>query len=367
MRAVLIDDEYPALDELKYFLMKNAAEVIGAFTDPSKGFEFIEREKPDAVFLDIDMPDINGIELGIRIQEILPGVTIIFVTAYPQYALEAYKAHPLDYIIKPIEEERFSQTMRYIEQNIKSRDLKKSGSAQVLCFGEFTVIGNTPVRFAYQKSRELLAYLICNADRTVYRDELIYALFGAQDMKKAANYLRVTLYRLRSALMSCDIGKGELLIKEDYSIEIKDGICDYINFCRFFNGNKIIDSSNAWEAERIIDLYKGELFINFEELWAEEKRQWVAVRVEELIIKTAAYHLSCKKDKEAERLLLRLIEVNPLSEQGYTLLMDLYINRGDNINFELNYSRYKKVMKELHEPVSKKYSGYYAKKGTHVI
>lgn len=360
MRAVIIDDEYPALDELKYFLKQNGAEVIGAFTDPYKGFEFIEREKPDAVFLDIDMPEISGIELGIRIQEILPGVTIIFVTAYPQYALEAYKAHPLDYIIKPIEEEYFSQTMRYIEQNKKSRGLKKSGSTQVLCFGEFTVIGNAIVRFTYQKTRELLAYLICNADRTIYKDELIYDLFGAQDTKKASNYLRVTLYRLRSALMTCDIGKEELLIREDYSIEIRDGICDFIDLCRFFSRNNIIDSSNADEAERIISLYKGDLFVDLEYLWAEEKRQWAVVRIEEVIIKTAAYYLSCNNEKKAEGLLLRLIEVNPYSEQGYTLLMDLYIWRGDHINFEFNYSRYKKIMKELHEPVSKRYSDFYA-------
>lgn len=360
MRTVVIDDEYPALNELKYFLVKNNAEVIGAYTDPLAGLEFIEREKPDAVFLDIDMPKMNGIELGIRIQEVLSGVTIIFVTAYPQYALEAYRAHPLDYIIKPIEEERFSQTIRYIEQNIKSQGLKKSGSAQVLCFGEFSVIGNAPVRFAYQKSRELLAYLLCNADRTVYRDELISALFGAQDMKKAANYLRVTLYRLRSALMSSDIGKDELLIKEDYSVKIKDGVCDYIDFCRFFSGNKIIDPNNAGEAERMVGLYKGELFVDLEYLWAEEKRQWAAVRIEELIIKTVAFRLSRKKEEEAEKLLLRLVEINPFSEQGYTLLMDLYIGRGDHINFELYYGLYKKVMNELREPVNKKYSDFCA-------
>lgn len=359
MRTVVIDDEYPALDELKYFLLKNNAEVIGAYTDPFAGFEFVEREKPDAVFLDIDMPEINGIELGIKMQEILPGITLIFVTAYSQYALEAYRAYPLDYIIKPIEEERFSQTMRHIEQNIKSRGLKKSDSAQVLCFGEFTVIGNAPVRFSYQKSRELLAYLICNSDRTVYRDELISELFGAQDMKKASNYLRVTLYRLRSALMSCDIGKDELLIKENYSIKVKDGICDYIDFCRFFSGNKIIDPNNIREAERIIGMYKGDLFVDFEYFWAEEKRQWAAIRVEELIIKTAAFCLSCKKGGEAERLLLRLVEINPLSEQGYMLLMDLYMERGDHINFEFHYGLYKKVMKELCEPVSKKYSDFY--------
>jgi two-component SAPR family response regulator len=114
------------------------------------------------------------------------------------------------------------------------------------------------------------------------------------------------------------------------------------------------------EAERIVGLYGGDLFADFGYLWAEEKRQWAAVRVEELIIRTAACRLSFDEDKEAERLLLRLIEINPLSEQGYTLLMDLYIRRGDYINFEFHYSLYKKAMKELREPINKKYSDFYA-------
>jgi Response regulator containing CheY-like receiver and SARP domains len=360
MRAVIIDDEYPAIDELKYFLLKNNAEVIGAFTEPFEGLDFIRREKPDAVFLDIDMPEISGIELGIRIQETLPRVTVIFVTAYPQYALEAYKAHPVDYIMKPVEEERFSQTMRFIEHNFELHNKQKTRPAQVLCFGEFAVIGSTPVRFAYQKSRELLAYLICNADRTVYKDELIMALFGGQDMKKAFNYLRVTLYRLRNALMSHDIEKNEMLIKEDYSIEVSNGVCDYIDFCRFVNTNRRIDSGNVKEAQRLISLYKGDLFVDFEQTWAEERRQWASVRIEELMIKTLAYYLAKERGREAEQLLLRLIEINPLSEQGYTLLMDLYLVRGDNINFKLYFNRYKKAMKELQEPISKKYSDHYA-------
>ncbi len=361
MKVVLIDDESPALNELAYLLNGYHAQVAGKFLDPFEGFEFVVREKPDVVFLDIDMPGINGIELGMKMQESLPGIIIIFVTAYSQYALEAFRAYPLDYILKPVDQERFDKTLHHISSHIKQSREKNQAEVKIRCFGSFTVsCDGQPVKFATQKSRELLAYLLCRADKPVYKDELLYSLFGTQEDKKGANNLRVTLYRLRNTLATYAIAKEYLLIKEDYSLAVKKGICDITDFCRFTSDNLIIDTSNIAEAERIIASYSGEPFSDIDTFWAEEQRQWIVVRMEELIVKAAAFRFLKDGRREAELLLLRLIELNPLSERGYPLLLDLYIREGDIFNFEMHYRHYMRLLEELGVPMDDNYSKFYS-------
>lgn len=361
MKVVLIDDERPALDELAYLLEGYHAQVAGKFLDPLEGYQFVLQEKPDVVFLDIDMPGMNGIKLGMKIQENLPGIIIVFVTAYSQYALEAFQSYPLDYILKPIEQERLLKTLQHISSRLKLSGERSKSAVHIKCFGKFEMSsGAEVVKFTTQKSRELLAYLLSRTDQAVYKDELIHCLFGTKDDKKGLNNLRVTLYRLRNTLAAYAIDKGDLLIKEDYSVAIKNGLCDFTDFCRFIRDNLIIDNSNILEAEIIIAAYKGELFSDIDALWLEEKRQWIAVRMEEMIVKAAAFRLLNGGRREAEQLLLRLIELNPLSEQGYPLLLDLYIREEDIFNFEMHYRHYARLLAELHIPVDENYCNFYS-------
>jgi two-component SAPR family response regulator len=114
MRAVLIDDERPALDELSYLLKENSIEVIGTFQNTNGVLDFILQEKSDVVFLDIELREKNGIDFGVELQNSIESTAIIFVTAYPEYALEAFRAYPLDYITKPVDEERLARTLRHV-------------------------------------------------------------------------------------------------------------------------------------------------------------------------------------------------------------------------------------------------------------
>jgi Response regulator containing CheY-like receiver and SARP domains len=355
MRAVIIDDELPSINELRYMLEKYEAEVVGTFTDPDNSLEFILKEKPDAIFLDIDMPKTNGIELGIRIQEALPSVSIVFVTAYSQYALDSFRAYPLDYILKPIDEDRFFQTVKRILKNLELSQTEIS-PVKISCFGKFTVTRGEPLRFATKKSRELLAYLLLYTDRAVDKDDLIFSLFGSGDKKRNGSNLRVTLFRLRNTLSAAGISCDSLQIKEDYTIHADDGVCDYVDFCRFLDKNQIIDSDNILMADKIAGLYNGELLSDIDEVWAYEARQWSSVRMEELVIKTAAFYISVNDSRAAEGLLLRFMEAEPLSEQSLRLLMDIYFAAGDSINYRYTFTKYKKLMDELGLPISRQYT-----------
>ncbi len=113
--AIIVDDERPArlmvqnlLDKYKSFI-----HVVGEANNGQSAIELIEKNKPDLVFLDIQMPDMNGFEMLSRLS-FQP--LVIFTTAYEQYALDAFRENSLDYLIKPIEQERFDQSMMKLQR-----------------------------------------------------------------------------------------------------------------------------------------------------------------------------------------------------------------------------------------------------------
>ena len=111
LRAVIVDDEEPARRLLRRFLEREPDfEVVGEAGDGESAVEVIRAAAPHVVFLDIQMPAADGFDVvaALRPDE-LP--EIVFVTAYDQYALRAFEAHALDYLLKPFDEDRFAATL----------------------------------------------------------------------------------------------------------------------------------------------------------------------------------------------------------------------------------------------------------------
>jgi two-component system LytT family response regulator len=103
MKAVLIDDERNALEMLEWMLQKNCPEVqvVAMCESPLEGIEKIKLLKPDVIFLDIEMPQLNGFDL---LERLGPHESdVIFTTAYNQFAIKAFKVCALDYLLKPID------------------------------------------------------------------------------------------------------------------------------------------------------------------------------------------------------------------------------------------------------------------------
>src|SRR5699024_3384262 len=119
LNVMLIDDEQLALDFLERQLSKiDHIEEVGKYITPMVGKDNVLEIKVDAVFLDVNMPGINGIDLAGQILELKPDIIIVFVTAYDQYAVDAFELNALDYIVKPIELERLKRTIRSEERRV---------------------------------------------------------------------------------------------------------------------------------------------------------------------------------------------------------------------------------------------------------
>lgn len=109
-KVVLIDDEPLARQLLKTFLLQyKQVEVVAECSDGFEGFKAIQEYAPDLIFLDVQMPRLNGFEL-LELLDNPPAV--IFTTAFDEYALKAFEAHAVDYLLKPIVKERFEKAMQ---------------------------------------------------------------------------------------------------------------------------------------------------------------------------------------------------------------------------------------------------------------
>src|SRR5438093_947840 len=107
LRAVLVDDEQLARDELGYLLGEvGGVEVIGQAGNGVEALTTIDRLKPDLVFLDVQMPGLTGFEVARRLLEGRAASHIIFVTAYDQHAIEAFEVNAVDYLLKPVDQRR---------------------------------------------------------------------------------------------------------------------------------------------------------------------------------------------------------------------------------------------------------------------
>lgn len=112
IRCLAIDDEPLALNKLKRNILKFPyMELVDAFVNVERAKKVLETEHIDVIFVDIEMPDMNGLKF---VQQMNKPPMVVFVTAYPQYALESYSVSAVDYLLKPYSSEHFERTMEKV-------------------------------------------------------------------------------------------------------------------------------------------------------------------------------------------------------------------------------------------------------------
>ena len=122
LRTLVVDDEPLARERVRMMLgMHDDVAVVGEYGDGHQAIDAIRTQRPDLVFLDVQMPGVDGFGVLRALEgEVLPYV--VFVTAYDQYALRAFEVHALDYVLKPFNAERFSEALQRARAAIVKRD-----------------------------------------------------------------------------------------------------------------------------------------------------------------------------------------------------------------------------------------------------
>lgn len=132
LKAIIVDDEQYAIKTLEWEIDRHCPdiEVIGRYHDPIQALEILQKTPPDILFLDIEMPRLNGFDLLNKILNI--SFDVIFVTAYDEYAVKAFRINAVDYLLKPVITADLTEAIKRVQlKNQRSENTKKDKGLQI--------------------------------------------------------------------------------------------------------------------------------------------------------------------------------------------------------------------------------------------
>lgn len=223
-----------------------------------EALDLLKRNGVDVVFLDIEMPGLNGLETAMHIRSLYPKTNIVFITGYSEYALEAFSVHASDYLLKPITENQIRGAL----ENLRYPNVPRvDGKVRVQCFGQFEAWYNgKPIKFTRTLTKTLFAYLIDRQGAMCDADQMICAVWPEGVVNQTySSYLRVLISDLQTTLTM--LGVGETLFRSRGMAGINTDMvdCDYYDYLR--------GDADA------IRRYHGEYMTQFE--FAEETRYYL--------------------------------------------------------------------------------------------
>ncbi|SHN85957.1 response regulator [Desulfitobacterium chlororespirans] len=315
LRVILVDDEKPALDLMEHMLSKRTdVEVVGMFLKSAEVLLNIETLKPDVVYLDIDMPDMNGVELAMQIAEQSDQVAFVFVTAHERFALDAFNVHALDYILKPIVEEKLERSLGRVYKLKgpgKGKPETAGHSIAIRMLGGFEVkSGNQmPIRWLTAKAEELLAYLLlhnCSVSKWVLMD----SLWPNTETYKAEQSLYTTIFRLKQAFKENNLGFTIQAIKKTYRLITP--MEWYWDVKALLNPPSL---DNEDSLQEVMKLYKGDLLAGKDYFWCYQKRQEIYNCYQKIALYLAQSYFSQERYREGIEVAEKVLQYASLDEE----------------------------------------------------
>jgi two-component system response regulator LytT len=202
LRAIVVDDEQLARDELGYLLGRiGGVEVVGQAGDGVEALGTIERLHPDVVFLDVQMPGLTGFEVARRMLSDPVGAHIIFVTAFDQYAIEAFEVNAVDYVLKPVDPARLEIAVQRARKRIVS-ERQQDGQTPPSIGGDQLerIVQLVAER---QGRRERLAIRVGEKFLLVQAEDILYASLADEAIRVVtAQYAGTSNYRTLDELQA---------------------------------------------------------------------------------------------------------------------------------------------------------------------
>ena len=226
MRIAAVDDETHALERFERMISGIAElELCGLFESGEQLIAYLKGNPLDVVFLDIEMPGISGLQLSEQIQNLNEQIDIVFVTAFNQYAVEAFEVQAVDYILKPLTEERLHKTLKRLQKT--SGKPVNDGKPFVQCFGDFEVLLNgEALTWKNSKAKEVLAFLVYKNGMPVGWEKIADAVWPDFNAEKAQTNFHATTYLLRKRL--AEVGLSQIIesVRGNYRVVSDKFDCD---------------------------------------------------------------------------------------------------------------------------------------------
>jgi two-component system LytT family response regulator len=220
--CIIVDDEKLARDLLKEYLENYPEiEILGEADQGTEAVEKIDKLKPDLVFLDVQMPGMTGFDV---LEDIEHEPYVIFVTAYDQYAIKAFEKNAVDYLLKPLDEERFRNA---VNRALKRKTLEHSSIEDLLSSMRSERKGTYDTHIFVQKSEKLFNLPV---------DEIVY-------LEASGDYTIITT-KADQFVSSSGIGKLEEILNPEVFIRVHRSTIVNVNYLkeieRHFNGGMVV-------------------------------------------------------------------------------------------------------------------------------
>lgn len=256
MKVILVDDEENNIDAFEMEIEGMAEiEIVGRFQNPWEALSYVSDHEVDLAVLDVEMPELDGIRLGKKIKECRPGIELIYLTAYREYAYDAYQLYAGAYILKPFNradiEKAFARVKQFAEEKRNGTDNRR---VFIQTFGRFEVfLDGKPVEFKSAKAKEFLALLVDRKGGIVTTEEMLTYLWEDKtDTDSSRSLCRKVVQRLHRNLEQYGIGNIVERHTRGRSLKVGSVRCDYYEYLegkRSFVGEYM--SNYSWAEETL--------------------------------------------------------------------------------------------------------------------
>lgn len=347
MRAIAVDDEELGLSRIMRLLKESGyLSYIEGYTNAKEAIENIDADNGDVAFLDIEMPQINGLVLAEILMEKNPKIEVIFITAYDKYALQAFEVNAIGYLLKPVQLDSIKQKLERIltrQDTIKVEE--KTKKLYIKVFKYFLVsdskdMKNT-IEFRTEKAKELLGLLLSCQGNPITKDKIIYVLWPDMELERAVKNFHTTCYYVRKIAKNLGINNFISHKEHGYSINVDCVDSDLNNFCSAIKEMRKKNPKIELMKTAFFE-YNGNYFENEDYAWAYEEKGYYGDCFENMGIFLSKYYESIQQRDEAEKTLEYLLRINPLSEKTCSKLIKMNIEKGDIVNAKKIYKNFKK-------------------------
>ena len=341
LNAVLVDDEYNSLQRMRKIIEDNSEiKILALYQNGEELLDELDNYigELDLLFLDIEMPGIKGLEVAEQVSAEDENIDIIFVTAYNEYAVEAFELNALDYLLKPISKKRFQKTLSRISNNQEHREKEKLKDdpkyLSVKTFGRTKINLNgekLDIDWRTAKTEELFYYLLLFAGDFVAKDKIIEAIWPEGDPERNRDLLYTTIYNLRKIFNKIGISKLILSKRGFYKInadKIEVDIDTLQQITADFKSNKIKKKKFLYELKEI---YAGDYLQAKDYYWTGSYRMNFKTSYKNILKSLYTKFINNENLGLAKRTLKILIDLDPLDQKSYQKIIDIYQSEDNSV------------------------------------
>jgi len=354
LTAIIVDDEGLSVQRLHRLLAESdEIGVCHTFLDPKEAYSFARENRVDVAFLDISMPEVDGMTLSSQLQALDESIRLVFVTGYSEYAVQAFDVRAVDYLLKPVTAARLNRTLdRIVRWNSVNQDTDHDAAPAVetRLFDGLTISirgqGPQPIKLRSPKTEELFAYLVCKG--TVSRDEVVETLWSGLEPVKAWKNLNSTLYYIRKTIDKDESNRIIQTGKSEIRVDAGGMFCDLYEFDSLMKQIRLYPEPHENLLRQAEALYEGRLLAGKSYEWSEGIAHKAERDYIEVMEKLARRCLTQDRPTESLAYFNRILALDNAREDIHYAAIRLYSQLGCKQEALKQYRVIKELLRKNH-------------------